>query len=93
MTKNEKDFIWLLLQPDHYMVQTVNSAGRKVYKVYTGNKQPIQYFSLIIYRKFQALLKTDKKKRITLNLSEVRKLHGKKYLKLLYKKRTVKHAV
>lgn len=91
MTKSEKDLVWLLLQPDHYMLQTINSAGRRVYKVFSGKQEPVQYFSIQVYNKFSSLFKTDNKNKITLNLSEVRKLHGKSNLKKLYRARKIKH--
>jgi hypothetical protein len=87
MTKKQKDLVWLLLQENHYMVKTINSRGKEVYKVLEGRQIPVQYFTETNVKKIRELLKTDNKKRMTLDLNEVRKLHGKNYIKMLYKKR------
>lgn len=87
MTKPQKDLVWLLLQENHYMVKTINARGREVYKILEGRQVPVQYFTEANVKKIKDLLKTDSKKRMTLNLSEVRKLHGKNHLKVLYDKK------
>jgi hypothetical protein len=86
MTKQQKDLIWLLLQENHYMVKTINAKGKEVYKILEGQQIPVQYFSEASVKKIKDFLKSDSKKRMTLNLSAVRQLHGKNYLKMLYKK-------
>ena len=86
MTKKQKDLIWLLLQEDHYMVKTINAKGKEVYKVLQGRQVPVQYFSELNVKKIKDILKTDARKRMTLNLSAVRQLHGKNYIKMLYTK-------
>ncbi|MEO8763270.1 MAG: hypothetical protein ABI416_03245 [Ginsengibacter sp.] len=86
MTKKQKDLIWLLLQEDHYMLKTINAKGKEVYKVFEGRQIPVQYFSELNVKKIKDFLKTDSKKRMTLNLSAVRQLHGKNYIKMLYMK-------
>ena len=87
MTDQQKDLIWLLLQEDHYLVKTINAKGKHVYKILEGRQTPVQYFTEAEVKKIKDILKSDSKKRMTLNLSEVRKLHGKNYVKMLYKKR------
>ena len=87
MTDQQKDLIWLLLQEDHYLVKTINSKGKEVYKVLEGRQIPVQYFTEADVKKVKDVLKSDSKKRMTLNLSAVRQLHGKNYLKMLYNKR------
>lgn len=87
MTDQQKDLIWLLLQEDHYLVKTINARGKEVYKVLEGRQVPVQYFTQADVKKIKDILKTDSKKRMTLNLSAVRQLHGKNYAKMLYKKR------
>ena len=87
MTKKQKDFIWLLLQDDHYMVKSINARGKEVYKIFEGRQKPVQYFSELNVKKIKDFLKTDSKKRMTLNLSAVRQLHGKNYIKMLYNKK------
>jgi len=87
MTKNQKDLIWLLLQEDHYMIKTINAKGKEVYKVLEGRQTPVQYFSEVSVKKVKDFLKSDSKKRMTLNLNAVRQLHGKNYIKMLYTKK------
>jgi hypothetical protein len=89
MTDQQKDLIWLLLQEDHYLVKTINSKGKHVYKILEGRQIPVQYFTEAEVKRIKDILKSDSKKRMTLNLSEVRKLHGKNYVKMLYKKRNL----
>lgn len=86
MTKEQKDLIWLLLQEKHYLVKTLNSRGKEVYKILEGRQVPVQYFTEASVKKIKDVLKSDNKKRMTLNLSAVRRLHGKSYIKALYKK-------
>ena len=86
MTKKQKDLIWLLLQEDHYLVKSINARGKEVYKILEGRQIPVQYFTEANVKKVKDFLKSDNKKRMTLNLSAVRQLHGKNYLKMLYKK-------
>ena len=86
MNKEQKDLIWLLLQQKHYMIKTINSRGREVYKILEGRQVPVQYFTEANVKKIKSVLKSDSKKRMTLNLNAVRQLHGKNYLKILYKK-------
>ena len=45
MTDQQKDLIWLLLQEDHYLVKTINSRGKEVYKILQGRQIPVQYFT------------------------------------------------
>jgi len=86
MTKKQKDLIWLLLQEDHYLVKSINARGKEVYKILEGRQIPVQYFTEANVKKVKDFLKSDNKKRMTLNLSAVRQLHGKNYIKMLYKK-------
>jgi len=86
MTDQQKDLIWLLLQEDHYLVKTINARGREVYKFLSGRQIPVQYFTEINVKKIKDFLKSDSKKRMTLNLNAVRQLHGKNYIKMLYTK-------
>ena len=87
MTDQQKDLIWLLLQEGHYLVKTINARGKKVYKILEGRQIPVQYFTEADVKKVKDVLKSDSKKRMTLNLSAVRRLHGKNYVKVLYKKK------
>jgi hypothetical protein len=92
MTRKQKDLIWLLLQENHYMVKSINAKGKEVYKVFEGRQIPVQYFTETNVKKIKEFLKSDSKKRMTLNLNAVRSLHGKNYIKMLYtKKRQLVH--
>jgi hypothetical protein len=92
MTKQQKDLIWLLLQENHYMVKAINARGKEMYKVLKDRQIPIRYFTEINVKKIKDFLKSDSKKRMTLNLNAVRQLHGKNYIKMLYtKKRQLLH--
>ncbi|MEP7108731.1 MAG: hypothetical protein ABI760_12135 [Ferruginibacter sp.] len=86
MTQQQKNLIWLLLKENHYMVKTINARGKEVYKILEGRQIPVQYFTEVTVKNIKAFLKIDSKKRMTLNLSAVRSLHGKNYIKVLYKK-------
>lgn len=52
MNQLHKDLGWLLLQPGHYLVKTLNAKGKQVYKVYSGRQVPVQYFSNAQAQKF-----------------------------------------
>ncbi len=87
MTEQQKDLIWLLMQENHYMVKSINARGKHVYKILEGRQIPVQYFTEANVKTLQYVLKTDSKKRMTLNLNSVRQLHGKNYMKILYNKK------
>lgn len=86
MTEKDKDLVWLLLQDKHYLMKTINARGKEVYKILENKQVPVQYFTQANVNKIKDVLKSDSKKRMTLNLSAVRSLHGKNYVKMLYKK-------
>jgi hypothetical protein len=86
MNSKQKDLIWLLMQADHYIIKTINANGKEVYKILEGRQIPVQYFTEITVRNIKNYLKIDGQKRMTLNLNEVRKLHGNNYIKIIYKK-------
>jgi hypothetical protein len=69
------------------MVKSINAKGKEVYKVFEGRQVPVQYFTETNVRKIKEFLKSDTKKRMTLNLNAVRSLHGKNYIKMLYTKK------
>lgn len=85
MTKSEKELAKLLLQNNHYLLKAINARGKEVYKIMKGRQVPVQYFTEATYRCFLNILKTDSKKRMTINLSAVRQLNGNSYIKKLYK--------
>ena len=69
------------------MVKSINAKGKEVYKVLEGRQVPVQYFTETNVKKIKEFLKSDSKKRMTLNLNAVRSLHGKNYIKMLYTKK------
>jgi hypothetical protein len=60
-------------------------GNKHPYCVYDAKMNPLYHISRKMYKRLYSLIKTDKKGRITLNLSKVRQLHGNDYLKLEYK--------
>ena len=75
------------------MIKSINAKGKEVYKILEGRQKPVQYFSEISVKKIKDFLKSDSKKRMTLNLNAIRQLHGKNYIKMLYiKKRQLQDA-
>ena len=65
-------------------------GNRHRYAVYDSIANPIYSVSDANYRKLAPLIKTDKKGRITLNLTKVRQLHGNEWLKKEYKSSKLK---
>lgn len=86
MTDAQKRLIKELLS-GMYMMKKPNHKGEVMYKLYSGNVVPHRYVKAKVADKVPVfgLLKMDCKKRITLNLSSVRKLHGKSWIKQQYK--------
>ena len=85
MTKSAKELARLLLNNNHYLLKSINANGKVVFKIMMGKQVPVQYFSEASFRYLNPILKTDSKKRMTINLSAVRQLNGNSYLKKLYK--------
>ena len=87
MTRMKKDLIRLLLQEDHYMVKAINAKGKKCIKFLKDGRYRFSILRKLLLIKMKDLLKSDDKKRMTLNLNLVRQLHGKNYIKMLYIKK------
>jgi len=84
MTPTQKELIDYLLE-GMYLMQKVRANGSSAYKVYKGNQIPVRYFSTDTVAFLRnGLLKTDKRRRMTLNLSRVRMLHGGSWIKKRY---------
>lgn len=75
----------LLDKKDFYILPVTNGHGRAMFKMYSGNMNPEYYIRSKTYKKIRDLVKKDKRGRITLNLSLVRKLHGNNWIKKAYK--------
>lgn len=89
MTRSQKILITKLLT-GHFLVRS-----RDRYTLYDEKVNPIIRIREKTFRAIDQFIdpkikiwKTDKRDRITLNLSMVRRLHGKSTLKKLYKQRT-----
>lgn len=86
ITREQKLLIFHLLTGEYYLMKKPKRSGIDAYKLYKGNQVPVKYYSSATVRKIFDLLKTDNKRRLSFNLSLVRQLHGKSYIKSLYKK-------
>lgn len=85
MTPEQKQLAFELLTGEYYLALKKRGNGKDAYMLYSGNQNPVRYYSMAIVRMFKMVLKTDKKKRLTANLSLVRQLHGKSHIKKTYK--------
>lgn len=77
--------IKLLKNKTTYLRVRPNSTGRKGFGLYKGNQVLIHWYTEKQVAQLKELLKVDKQKRLTLNLSLVRQLHGKSFIKQQYK--------
>jgi hypothetical protein len=89
MTKLQKDLIDCLLQ-GMYLMQRIRNNGDKAYKLYRGNMVPVRYYTETTIRSISSstpfdLFKKDKRCRLTLHLGNVRRLHGRCWIKQRYK--------
>lgn len=90
---NKTKIIVNKLLAGNYIVRRYNDRKAKKY-VLCSNGNPIEYVSESQYRFFKNVLKEDKKlRRCTLNLSLVRQMHGKCFIKQQYKKNQIKNYV
>lgn len=90
MTAEQKELINKLLS-DCFMRKTSNGHGTSIYRLYDSKVNPIKNYRLNTVNSIEAkrhfkIFKKDKHGRITLHLFNVRRLHGKCYLKRAYKK-------
>lgn len=90
MTDLQHSLIKQLFKPGAYIMPRMKHSGRIGYMVYTGNANPVQWYSYKNYMVVQDVLKKDKEGRYTLNLHKIRQLHGSSLLKTLYKKQKQK---
>lgn len=89
MTPLQKQIILLLLK-GMYMMRCVRHDRKTAYKIYRGNMIPVMYVNENTVRSMRKeagyeLFKTDKKKHITLHLSNIRRMHGASWMKQQYK--------
>ena len=85
MNHQQKQLAFELLTGEYYLMLKKNSNGTHVYTQYKGNQVPVKNYSVANVKTFRQLLKTDKKKRLTINLGLVRQLHGRSHIKRTYK--------
>lgn len=87
MTSQQSTLIRYMISGEYYLTARINHHGRKGFMLYKGTQDPVQWFSEKQIKIIKDLLKADKLRRHTLNLSLVRRQHGKSLIKQLYKKR------
>jgi hypothetical protein len=92
MTANRKYIIDRLLE-GWYLVPWKRPSGAKCFRLYNNGGAPIHNFRQRTFAKLDSYVdpkikiwKKDKLGRITLNLSSVRQLHGRSYIKQAYLK-------
>ena len=84
MTPTQKELVDYLLD-GAYLLRTKRSNGESALKHYRGNQIPVRYYSLATAAFLPyGMLKTDKRKRMTINLNKVRQLHGGSWIKKRY---------
>jgi hypothetical protein len=86
MTETQKHIAEKLFN-GYFLAIRVNPARRKMFMLYEGNANPVQYVKPSTFKHFDQMnvLKKDKLGRYTFNLSAIRQLHGKHTLKTMYK--------
>lgn len=89
--KTDKKSIIKKLLNGMYLLKRKNHKDVPGYKLYSGNMIPELFISEKNLRSLEAsstysLFKKDSKERLTLNLSNVRRLHGNHWIKKAYKK-------
>lgn len=67
------------------MITSLNIKGKMIYKMFTTDMKPLYYVHYRSFKVVQDLMKKDKNNWLTLNLSLVRQLHGKSWIKQQYK--------
>jgi hypothetical protein len=77
MTKDQKYIVQQLFE-GKYLVLLPDG-----YTMYEGNMSPVQR-RVRLNKNVRGLLKADKKKRLTINLNQVRQLHGRSWIKKYY---------
>lgn len=86
MTTAQLNIIKGLLHKGRYLLPRMKHSGRQGYMLYEGNANPLYWYSCQTFNIIRDVIKKDKDGRITLNLNDVRQLHGKSTIKILYKK-------
>jgi hypothetical protein len=67
-----------------YLLPKKSNTYRTGFMMYQGNQNPVKWFTDTQVKPLKALLKKGKNNRLTLNLSLVRQLHGKSFIKQQY---------
>lgn len=86
VTDLECDLILRMLRGKHYLMHRTNHAGKTGYMMYEGHQDPVKWYSDKTAKVLHNVLKADTCRRYTINLSLVRQLDGRCYLKKQYKK-------
>lgn len=87
MTPAQKQLIKDLLTRQYHLVKTINHKGNVVYKLFDDRQKPLKYVASRVAERAPVwdLLKMNKKRHFTLNLSRVRQLDGRNWIKKQYK--------
>jgi len=87
MTDLQKELVYRMATGEYYLVPRMNHNGRSGYMLYEGRQDPVMWYSDKSVKIVRDILKKDKRQRYTLNLSLVRKQHGKSLVKILYNRK------
>lgn len=90
--RTDKKHVINCLLSGMYLMRTINHSNTSGYKMYRDNMVPEFFITERSFKSLESnlyisLFKMDSKKRITLNLSGVRQLHGNHWIKKAYQKR------
>jgi hypothetical protein len=79
MTPATKKFIMYMLESNFYLMKQPLGIykSNKAYKLFKDVQVPIMWVSEAMFRYIEDIVKTNKSRQITLNLSKVRQQHGK----------------
>jgi hypothetical protein len=80
-----RELTLLLLLPKHYLMYRMANGGKSVAMVYKENQVPVKYFSREVSAAIKDFLRKDKKNRLIINRTSIRKLDGRRTVKKLYK--------
>jgi hypothetical protein len=84
MTSTQKNFVKLMMTPGHYALPR-QARGVQKLAIYKGNQVLVRQFIIGTVKEFRELFKKDRAGRMTINLTKVRQLHGKSWVKKQYK--------
>ena len=86
MKQSVKELFLLLLKDGHYVRTRMNHDRESVYVVYTGKQDPVKSFPRQSGDALKNFFKKNSYNNYTLNLTKVRQLDGRSFMKKQYKK-------